>query len=229
MITEVEAVSAELARAATARAKAEGEIRLLMREVVHRAKNQLTVIQSMLTQSANAAEDTTDFVEAFNKRLSGLARSTDLMIANATLGVDFRELARNQLQPFMPENPDRVVLSGPDLRLDAQMAQTLGMVLHELATNAIKHGALANAQGTITLEWSLSAGAIEICWREAGADIPRTAKAARRGFGTVVLERMLGKALHAELERTMHPDGIEWCIRVPRAGEREASPDREAR
>lgn len=229
MITEVEAVSAELARAATARAKAEGEIRLLMREVVHRAKNQLTVIQSMLTQSANAAEDTTDFVEAFNKRLSGLARSTDLMIANATLGVDFRELARNQLQPFMPENPDRVVLSGPDLRLDAQMAQTLGMVLHELATNAIKHGALANAQGTITLEWSLSAGAIEICWREAGADIPRTAKAARRGFGTVVLERMLGKALHAELERTMHPDGIEWCIRVPRAGERDASEDREAR
>jgi two-component sensor histidine kinase len=222
MITEVEAVSAALARAAAARAKAEGEIRLLMREVAHRSKNQLTVIQSMLAQSASSAEDAPDFVEAFRKRLAGLARSTDLMVANAALGVDFRELAQNQLQPFAPDYPGRVVLAGPDLRLDTQMAQTLGMVLHELATNAIKHGALANGTGTIRLEWSVEDGQIVICWREHGADIvqPKDAKV-RRGFGTVVLERILGMALHAELERTMHADGIEWLIRIPRDGERE--------
>lgn len=219
MITEVEAVSTALASAATARAKAEGEIRLLMREVAHRAKNQLTVIQSMLAQSANSAEEPSDFVEAFRKRLAGLARSTDLMVANAASGVDFRELVRNQLQPFMPAESDRVVLSGPALRLDAQMAQTLGMALHELATNAIKHGALANQTGMIQVEWSVAEGAIDIRWREKGADIVApSGKKARRGFGTVVLERMLGLALRAELERTMHADGIEWRIRIPRGG-----------
>ncbi|HXV31529.1 MAG TPA: sensor histidine kinase, partial [Sinorhizobium sp.] len=223
MITEVEAVSTALSRAAAARAKAEGEIRLLMREVAHRSKNQLTVIQSMLAQSASSAEEASDFVEAFRRRLAGLARSTDLMVANASLGVDFRELAQNQLQPFAPDDPCRIVLDGPDLRLDTQMAQTLGMVLHELATNAIKHGALANATGRIRLQWSVSKGGIFICWRETGADIvePKKAKL-RRGFGTVVLDRMLGMALHAELERTMHADGIEWRIRIPRDGEQES-------
>ncbi|WEX77615.1 sensor histidine kinase [Sinorhizobium numidicum] len=222
MITEVEAVSAALARAAAVRTKAEGEIRFLMREVAHRSKNQLTVIQSMLNQSAYSTEDAPEFAEAFRKRIAGLARSTDLMLANAALGVDFRELAENQLQPFTPDDPHRIVLAGPPLRLDTQMAQTLGMALHELATNAIKHGALANGTGIIRLEWSVSREAIAIRWREEGADIAPTEATSRRGFGTVVLERMLGMALHAELERKMHPDGIEWHIRIPRESDRKA-------
>jgi two-component sensor histidine kinase len=218
VITEVEAVSAALARAAATRTRAETEIRLLMREVAHRSKNQLTVIQSMLAQSAPSSEDTSEFVEAFRKRLAGLARSTDLMIANAATGVEFRELARDQLQPFAPDDPDRIALDGPALRLDTQMAQTLGMVLHELATNAIKHGALANVTGAIRLEWSLSEGAILIRWRETGADLVAPSATQRKGFGSVVIERMLGMALRAELERLMHADGIEWRIRIPRSG-----------
>ncbi|APG89560.1 sensor histidine kinase [Sinorhizobium americanum] len=218
VITEVEAVSTALARAAAARTRAEAEIRLLMREVAHRSKNQLTVIQSMLAQSAASSEDTTEFVDAFRKRLAGLARSTDLMIANAAMGVDFRELAEDQLQPFAPDDPDRIVLAGPSLRLDTQLAQTLGMVLHELATNAIKHGALANMTGVVNLEWSISPGAITIRWRESGADLVEQARAPRKGFGSVVIERMLGMALRAELDRTMHADGIEWHIRIPRDG-----------
>ena len=106
MISEIETVSTALAEAAQARSKAENEIRFLMREVAHRSKNQLTVIQSMLNQSLNAAESRVDFAEAFRKRIAGLARSTDLMIANAAQGVDFRELAQNQLQPFIPDNPN---------------------------------------------------------------------------------------------------------------------------
>ncbi|NRP72100.1 Blue-light-activated histidine kinase [Ensifer psoraleae] len=224
LITEVEDVSSALARAAAARSKAEGEIRFLMREVAHRSKNQLTVIQSMLNQSASSTENASEFAEAFRKRIAGLARSTDLMVANAALGVDLRELAQNQLQPFAPDDPQRIVLSGPALRLETQVAQMLGMALHELATNATKHGALANATGVIRLDWSVSDGMIAIRWREEGADIAAPPKRApgqapaRTGFGTVVLERMLGMALGAELERTMHPDGIEWTIRIPRGG-----------
>lgn len=216
MITEVQAVSAALAKAAASRTKAEGEIRFLMREVAHRSKNQLTVIQSMLNQSVHSAESVADFAESFRKRIAGLARSTDLMIANAAQGVDFRELAQNQLQPFTPDDPKRVVLSGPALRLDTESAQTLGMALHELATNATKYGALANTSGVVKLSWSLSDEGIAIRWREEGADIEAPTVPARKGFGTLVLERMLGMALKAELERIMHPDGIEWRINIPR-------------
>lgn len=217
MISEVEQVSAALAKAAAARTKAEGEIRFLMREVAHRSKNQLTVIQSMLNQSVYSAESAADFAEAFRKRIAGLARSTDLMIANAAQGVDFRELAQNQLQPFTPDDPKRVVLSGPPLRLDTQIAQTLGMALHELATNATKYGALANTTGVVKLSWSLEDDGIAIRWREEGADLAgKPSDPVRKGFGTLVLERMLGMALSARLERMMHADGIEWRIVIPR-------------
>lgn len=215
MIAEIETVSAALAEAAQARRKAENEIRFLMREVAHRSKNQLTVIQSMLNQSLNATESRVDFAETFRKRIAGLARSTDLMIANAAQGVDFRELVQNQLQPFTPDDPGRVHLSGPPVRLDAQVSQTLGMALHELATNATKYGALANASGVIDLQWSVADGVFLILWREKGADIdPDTAGSVRKGFGTMVLERMLGMALDAKLERIMHDDGIEWRVKI---------------
>ncbi|WP_429810739.1 sensor histidine kinase [Ensifer sp. B1-9] len=224
MISEVEQVSTALARAAAARGKAENEIRFLMREVAHRSKNQLTVIQSMLNQSVYSAESAADFAESFRKRIAGLARSTDLMIANAAQGVDFRELAQNQLQPFTPDDPKRMILSGPALRLDTQISQTLGMALHELATNATKYGALANTTGVVKLSWSLEDDGIAIRWREEGADLAgKPADAVRKGFGTLVLERMLGMALNAALERVMHADGIEWRITIPRDAKEEGS------
>jgi two-component sensor histidine kinase len=170
----------------------------------------------MLNQSLNAAESRVDFAEAFRKRIAGLARSTDLMIANAAQGVDFRELAQNQLQPFIPDDPNRVRLSGPPVRLDAQVSQTLGMALHELATNATKYGALGNSKGIVDLKWSIADGAFLLIWREAGANIDAdTIAPARKGFGTIVLERMLGMALDAEMERIMHADGIEWRMKIP--------------
>lgn len=215
MISEIETVSIALSEAAQARRTAENEIRFLMREVAHRSKNQLTVIQSMLNQSLNAAESRVDFAETFRKRIAGLARSTDLMIANAAQGVDFRELAQNQLQPFIPDDPKRVLLSGPSVRLDTQVSQTLGMALHELATNATKYGALANSKGVVTLTWSLSGPDLLLIWRETGADInPEAMNAPRKGFGTIVLERMLGMSLDAKPERIVHADGIEWRVRI---------------
>ncbi|WP_113131959.1 sensor histidine kinase [Hyphomicrobiales bacterium] len=224
MISEVEQVSAALARAAAARGKAENEIRFLMREVAHRSKNQLTVIQSMLNQSVYSAESASDFADSFRKRIAGLARSTDLMITNAAQGVDFRELAQNQLQPFTPDDPKRVIFSGPALRLDTQIAQTLGMALHELATNATKYGALANTTGVVKLSWSLEDEGIAIRWREEGADLAdKPSDPVRKGFGTLVLERMLGMALNAALERVMHADGIEWRITIPREAKDEDS------
>ncbi|MFB2552657.1 sensor histidine kinase [Ensifer soli] len=218
MITEVETVSAALAEASEARAAAENEIRFLMREVAHRSKNQLTVIQSMLNQSAASSTTAAEFADGFRKRVAGLARSTDLMIANATHGVDLRELAQNQLQPFTPSEAARLRLAGPAFRLDTQASQTLGMALHELATNATKYGAFAGADGRVALDWSLDGDGLVMVWRESGVALTDAARAsARKGFGTMVLERMMRIALDATLERTMHEDGIEWRMRIPRA------------
>jgi len=217
-ITELETVSRALSEAADARVKSENEVRFLMREVAHRSKNQLTVIQAMLNQSAAGAENASDFAEAFRKRVAGLARSTDLMIANATQGVNLAELAKNQLKPFTPDDTARVRIAGPVVLLDPQASQTLGMALHELSTNATKYGALANETGIVSLSWVTSGEDLNLVWRESRATIDRQAIAAsRKGFGSVVLERMLGMALDAKLDFIVHDDGIEWRVTIPLA------------
>ncbi|QRM53848.1 sensor histidine kinase [Sinorhizobium sp. BG8] len=215
-VAELETVSRALSTASDARRRAEGEVRFLMREVAHRSKNQLTVIQAMLNQSANKAESASEFADAFRKRVAGLARSTDLMIDNASQGVNFADLARNQLKPFAPDEPRRLTIAGPEVLLDAQTSQTLGMALHELATNATKYGAFANSDGTVTLTWTDDGETLRIVWRERGAEIePEHRASDRKGFGSTVLERMLSMALDATLERQMHEDGIEWNVSIP--------------
>jgi two-component sensor histidine kinase len=217
-ITELETVSRALSEAADARVKSENEVRFLMREVAHRSKNQLTVIQAMLNQSAAGAENASDFADTFRKRVAGLARSTDLMIANATQGVNLAELARNQLKPFTPDDASRVRIEGPAVLLDPQASQTLGMALHELSTNATKYGALANETGVVSLVWVTAGENLNLVWRESRTTIDREAIAAtRKGFGSVVLERMLGMALDAKLEFIIHDDGIEWRVDIPLA------------
>src|SRR5690606_31858433 len=143
---------------------------------------------------------------------------TDLMIANATQGVNLSELARNQLKPFTPDEAERVRISGPAVLLDPQASQTLGMALHELSTNATKYGALANETGRVSLTWSTSGEELNLVWRESRATIDKAAIAAsRKGFGSVVLERMLGMALDAKLDFLVHDDGIEWRVTIPLA------------
>ena len=198
--------------------KSENEVRFLMREVAHRSKNQLTVIQAMLNQSAAGAENALDFAETFRKRVAGLARSTDLMIANATQGVNLMELAKNQLKPFTPDDAARVRISGPAVLLDPQASQTLGMALHELSTNATKYGALANDTGIVSLSWVTAGENLDLVWLESRATIDKQAIVdSRKGFGSVVLERMLGMALDATLEFIVHDDGIEWRVTIPLA------------
>ncbi|TCL95838.1 two-component sensor histidine kinase [Rhizobium sp. PP-WC-2G-219] len=231
MVEEVTIVSTALSEAAEERVRAEAEIRFLMREVAHRSKNQLSVIQSMLSQSmpsqSGASPDSRqDFVESFRRRVAGLARSTDLMIANAAQGIDMNELAHNQLQPFIPDDGDRFHISGPPVRLDTQVSQTLGMALHELATNATKYGALANANGRVDLSWTLDEGTFRLVWRESRADLtPEMRAPGRKGFGTLVLERMLGMSLDARLQRLMHEDGIEWRVEIDSARLNTPAPD----
>jgi two-component sensor histidine kinase len=212
-ISEIATVSASLAEASALRQAAETEVRLLMRELAHRSKNQLTVIAAMAKQSAKSAESVADFIAGFEKRIYGLARSTDLLLAHGIAGVDLRDVIARQVDPLCPLDSGRVSMEGPSLKINVPAAQLLGMAAHELATNAVKHGAFATTAGTIAIAWEVTDGILRFNWRERGAAAVGAPQ--RRGFGTVVLETMVGRSLGAEVTHTRHADGIEWSLEVP--------------
>ena len=184
-ISEIATVSAAIGEASARRQQAETEVRFLMRELAHRSKNQMTVIAAMAKQTARGADSVPDFVQNFEKRIFGLARSTDLL------------------------------LEGPPVRLNVQAAQILGMAVHELATNAVKYGAFLRASGTLSVTWSRSGEALHLLWRETVT--PFTPPTERRGFGTTVLESMVGRSLGAKVERIVRDDGLDWVFDIPAA------------
>ncbi len=212
-VTEIAVVSQALAQASCDRQAAENEVRFLMREVAHRSKNQLTVVSSIAKQTGRNARSFAEFEDAFQKRIHGLARSTDLLIAGGVAGVELKALVEAQLEPFRPDGADRCAVDGPLLRLSNQAAQTFGMVLHELATNASKYGAFSVPTGKLSVDWTLRLDTIEFVWRE---QTPRRRKRVEgKGFGTEVLNRMLTVALSAEVERTLTQTGLALRIVMP--------------
>ncbi len=212
-IAEVATVSSALAEAALDREQAENEIRLLMREVAHRSKNQLTVVSSMAKQTARSSRTFAGFQDAFQKRLYGLARSTDLLIAGGAAGVELHELLSVQVDPFRPDSPDRLTMNGPKFRLANQPAQTIGLAVHELATNAAKYGAFSNNDGRLDITWKIRDDMLVINWREHVARARRRTN--RRGFGTEIIDRMVGGTLDAEISRVFHRDGLECVFKIP--------------
>ncbi|WMT92166.1 sensor histidine kinase [Pelagibacterium sp. H642] len=223
-VHELAVVSQALADASDRRRQAETEARFLMREVAHRSKNQLTVIAAMAKQTARGADSVEKFVESFNNRLYGLARSTDLLLAHGTQGIGLRDLFGTQIDPFRPEDSSRVTKTGVNVYLNVQAAQVLGMAAHELATNAAKYGAFSREGGKLTINWNRAGGGrLHLVWRETVPDF--TPPPERKGFGSVVLETMVASALKADVERIVHPDGIEWVFSIPLD---QIDPDRDA-
>ncbi|QQR38975.1 sensor histidine kinase [Devosia rhizoryzae] len=214
-VTEIAEISKALAEASEQRKTAERDNRFLMRELAHRSKNQMAVINAMAKQTARGATDVRSYVAALEKRIMGLARSTDLLLANGRAGVMLRDLVELQLAPFLPGvNENRARVEGPDLRINPQGAQILGMALHELATNATRHGAFSVSDGTLALTWHVQGDELVLNWRESVAG-PLVIETGRTGFGTIVLRTMVGGALGAQVQREAHPDGVEWTFHVP--------------
>jgi two-component sensor histidine kinase len=212
-IAEIATVSEAIGAAAKQRATAETEVRFLMRELAHRSKNQMTVIASMARQTAKSADSLDGFVQGFEKRIAGLARSTDLLMAHGAAGVDLAELVEHQLESVRPGDGGRVAIAGPAVRLNAQSAQTMGMAIHELSTNAAKYGAFQGDTGTLDVRWWREDDLLVLVWRETVPDLSLGTE--RKGFGTRVLQSMVTVALAATVTRTLHPDGIEWRFAIP--------------
>jgi PAS domain S-box-containing protein len=200
----------------TERKEGEAHLRLLMRELTHRSKNLLAVIQAMARQTARHAGSIETFLERFSARVQALARSHDLLIQESWRGASLKELVRSQLAHYLDREPDQVSIEGPDIRLRPEAAQSLGLALHELAANAAKHGALSRSGGHVDIRWqSLSDnGGVELLWRERRG--PKVSVPRRRGFGSMVIEHNLTRALDAEVDLNFAAEGLTCRVAVPK-------------
>jgi PAS domain S-box-containing protein len=204
----------------TERKEGEAHLRLLMRELTHRSKNLLAVIQAMARQTARQGGSIANFLERFGARLQALSRSHDLLVQESWHGASLHDLVRSQLGHYLDRDHPQVSIVGPDIHLRPEAAQSLGLALHELATNAAKYGALSRSMGRVAVEWCLapikSGGGLEIIWSESKG--PRVGgEPRRRGFGSMVIEHNLARALDAAVELNFRPEGLECRVTVPRS------------
>ncbi len=200
----------------TERKQREEQVQLLMREVNHRSKNMLTLVQAVARQTV--ASDPDDFLERFGERVQAMAASQDLLVKSEWKGVELGELVRSQLAHFKDLIGSRIELAGPPLTISAPAAQPIGMALHELATNAGKYGALANGSGRISIAWSVKSTdgkkpVFTMIWRERGG-APVKAPA-RQGFGTAVMCEMAEMSLSAAVGLDFKAAGLTWRLRCP--------------
>ena len=206
--------ASKIARDITASKESERRIRLLLREVNHRVKNQFAVILSMIRETAKRSDDPRSVEDKIRERIMALSRSHDLLVTSEWSGAGMAELIREHLMPFAPES--RITLSGPDLMLKPNAVQHIGMALHELATNSSKYGALAD-DGRILVDWHADADQLTLHWRESfhhrGHESPEVST--RRGFGSVVLLRVTPQALGGSSTLDREGGRVQWTLTVP--------------
>ncbi len=204
----------------TDRVLAQDHAQFLMQESSHRSKNLLAVVQAIAQQTARRAASLESFQERFLQRLAGLAASHDLLVGQGWTGANLSELVRQQLAPFAEADGPRLELIGPHVVVSADAAQSIGLAMHELATNAAKHGAWSGAHGRVTVAWRFETGADEIrrmllSWRE--SDGPPVTLPEHKGFGHVVIERMVAFSLKSDVRLEFPPEGLAWTLAIPAA------------
>jgi two-component sensor histidine kinase len=199
------------------RSLAEQRTRVLLREVSHRAKNILAIVQGIVRQTATQ-KDPDIFARDLSARLASLARSHELLAATDWKGVQLVELVRSQVSHLCDLGGTRITFDGPSLQIAPRSAQAIGIAVHELATNALKFGALSNIDGLVVVQWKVSE-TLEprfiMTWRERGG--PSVSSPQRRGFGDTAMIRMIEHAFDADVALNYDPDGVSWTMNAPLA------------
>jgi PAS domain S-box-containing protein len=186
----------------------EEQILFLMREVNHRAKNMLSLVQAIARQTA--AHEPEDFIDHFTERIQALAANQDLLVRNEWRGVDMEDLVHAQLAHFADLVGPRITVDGPKLHLDAAAAQAIGLALHELATNAGKYGALSTDVGSVDVRWRLDGGIFKMSWTESNG--PPVRRPERQGFGSTVINSMTKRTVGGEVELDYAHSGLVWRL-----------------
>ena len=195
----------------TERRESEERLKLLAREVDHRANNLLAVVQGAITLSD--APTAAELKTALLGRLAALAKAHQLLASSRWVGADLEQLVRDELEPYCLHTPDCTTIRGPPVALSPAVAQGLAMVLHELATNAVKYGALSTERGGVEVSWTGGEGdGLVLTWRETGG--PPIVQPTRTGMGTRVIARALGGHLGGRTEMDWRPEGLVCRIEV---------------
>jgi PAS domain S-box-containing protein len=201
----------------TERKQAEEHQRVLIDELNHRVKNTLATVQSIASQTIRTSPAIETFSENFEARLLSLSKAHELLTRQAWTGVNLRDIICQELEPYDDGSATRVLLVGPNLMLEPRVGLALSLVLHELATNAVKYGALSTEQGLVTVRWSASdAGTpdvLRINWVESGG--PVVMPPAQRSFGTRLIERSMTKDLQGMATLDFDPAGLRCVLELP--------------
>jgi two-component sensor histidine kinase len=197
--------------------RAEKSQALLVRELHHRVRNTLATVQGVMNSTARTAETIEDYQWAFSGRISSLARTHSLLTEEIQQFVSFPHLLRQEVGVYADGVTDRVVLEGPDVELPSQLAVPLGMTIHELTTNAFKHGALSSPTGRVTVTWTVVPAkdkrVLTCRWIE--AEGPVVTPPAKHGFGSMILTRVLSQQIGAKVSASYLPEGFELIAEIP--------------
>ncbi len=186
---------------------------LLMGELDHRVKNTLALVLSIAKRTGTPEGTVDSFKKAFASRIQALAATHNILAERSWDSVALREIVRVELEPYVGEYQTRLSITGEDFRVKPQAAISLGLIIHELATNAAKYGALSSVAGRIQVQIHHSDMGAALEWKEFGG--PRVAEPSKAGFGQTVITRSMQYAADGGAELRYDPDGV-WCmIRIP--------------
>lgn len=185
---------------------------LLIEELNHRVKNTLALMQAIAVQTFRSASKTER--TKFEGRLGALAEAHNLLSQEKWQGSDLKEVIERATQPFLLSSPDRIRMAGPSVPLSPRLAVVLSMIVHEIATNAAKYGALSNETGTVTLDWEVTSDTpkprLRLVWAESGG--PPVTAPVQRGFGSRLIERSARDQLGGEATVDFLPRGVVYTI-----------------
>ena len=200
----------------TDRKRAEEQHNLLVRELHHRVKNTLAMVQAITGSTARATDNIEDFKTALFGRIQSLAK-THLLLSDEERAVSFAHVLRSELGAFDDGSHERIVLSGPDVPLTSQLAVSLGMAIHELTTNAAKYGSLSVYGGKVEVNWSVTIGAtrrtLSFDWAESGG--PPVTQPQRQGFGSRLLAYVLPGQIQARSRIDFASNGVRVHCELP--------------
>ncbi|GAN46019.1 PAS domain S-box-containing protein [Methylobacterium sp. PvP062] len=188
---------------------------LMVRELHHRVKNTLATVQAVLNATVRSSLTMPEFTRAFTGRIVSLARTHALITEDQGQVASFEGLLRAELDPYNENG--RIMLRGPRVRLPSELAVPVSMALHELTTNALRHGALAHPDGRVSVTWTVEEGETRPClsWTWDEHDGPPPTLPTREGFGSRLLNKILVAQTAAQVDVAFDADGLRVNVRVP--------------
>nr|WP_281351819.1 sensor histidine kinase [Altericroceibacterium indicum] len=190
--------------------RASADLAVVNEELAHRLKNTLAMVQAIASQTLRDVTEQ-ESVNSFRQRLQSLAHAHDVLLRQSWSAVSLKQVIEDSLRPH--DHAGQIELNGPAVEIGSRTTMSLSLMLHELATNALKYGALSEMGGKICINWSISNDMFHLNWKETGG--PRVSEPSRKGFGSRLIARGIGN--RCEVIKSYHPEGFELELETPLA------------